>query len=87
MLTIVCLLQRYRVFKQLALAYAMKFTGKWMIERFKDLEVTIRLDFTLSDICLLHLIREARHLVRSLTWRRCPRSLRRALVSRHTARG
>jgi acyl-CoA oxidase len=30
--------QRYRLFRQLALAYAMKFTGKWMIDRFKDLE-------------------------------------------------
>ena len=30
--------QRYRVLKQMALAYTMKFTGKWMIERFKELE-------------------------------------------------
>jgi len=30
--------QRYRVFKQLALCYAMKFTGRWMTERFGELE-------------------------------------------------
>jgi len=32
-------MQRYRLFKQLALAYAMRATGKWMTERFKDLQV------------------------------------------------
>jgi len=31
-------IQRYRLFKQLALAYAIRFTGLWMIRRFKDLE-------------------------------------------------
>jgi acyl-CoA oxidase len=30
--------QRYRLFKQLALAYAMKFCGKWMVEKFAALE-------------------------------------------------
>jgi acyl-CoA oxidase len=31
-------IQRYRLLKQLALAYAMKFCGKWMVERFAALE-------------------------------------------------
>jgi hypothetical protein len=31
-------MQRYRVFKQMALAYAIKFSGKWMVDRFKELE-------------------------------------------------
>jgi len=31
--------QRYRVLKQLSLAYAIKFVGKWMVDKFKDLEV------------------------------------------------
>ena len=30
--------QQYRIFKQLALCYAIKFSGLWMIERFKSLE-------------------------------------------------
>jgi acyl-CoA oxidase len=29
--------QRYRLFRQLALAYAIKFTGKWMLSSFEDL--------------------------------------------------
>jgi len=30
--------QRYRVFRQLAMAYAIKFTGGWMVNRFQDME-------------------------------------------------
>jgi len=30
--------QQYRLFKQLALTYAIKFTGKWMLHKFGDLE-------------------------------------------------
>lgn len=30
--------QRFRIFRQIALAYAIKFTGAWMLNRFKDLE-------------------------------------------------
>jgi len=30
--------QRYRVFRQIALAYAIKFTGSWMLDRFKDMD-------------------------------------------------
>lgn len=30
--------QRYRLLKQLAMAYTLKFTGKWMIDTFKQLE-------------------------------------------------
>jgi flavocytochrome c len=30
--------QRYRLFKQLSIAYAIKFTGSWMVSKFKDLE-------------------------------------------------
>jgi hypothetical protein len=30
--------QRYRLFKQLSIAYAIKFTGSWMISKFKELE-------------------------------------------------
>eukprot|EP01114_Cavostelium_apophysatum_P005803 TRINITY_DN1697_c0_g1_i1.p1 TRINITY_DN1697_c0_g1~~TRINITY_DN1697_c0_g1_i1.p1 ORF type:complete len:698 (+),score=185.82 TRINITY_DN1697_c0_g1_i1:104-2197(+) len=32
--------QQYRLFKQLALTYAIKFTGKWMLNKFADLEGT-----------------------------------------------
>lgn len=32
--------QNYRLLKALALTYAIKFTGKWMLSRFKDLEGT-----------------------------------------------
>eukprot|EP01088_Endostelium_zonatum_P011412 TRINITY_DN25544_c0_g1_i1.p1 TRINITY_DN25544_c0_g1~~TRINITY_DN25544_c0_g1_i1.p1 ORF type:complete len:501 (-),score=105.77 TRINITY_DN25544_c0_g1_i1:98-1600(-) len=30
--------QRYRLFKQIALSYAIKFTGKWMLQSFSQLE-------------------------------------------------
>jgi acyl-CoA oxidase len=30
--------QRYRVLKQVAMAYAIKFTGSWLVNRFKDVE-------------------------------------------------
>jgi len=30
--------QQYRLFKQLALTYAIKFSGKWMLNKFSDLE-------------------------------------------------
>lgn len=30
--------QRYRLFRQLAMSYAIKFTGSWMIEQFRDME-------------------------------------------------
>jgi hypothetical protein len=41
--------QRYRLFKQLALTYALKFTGKWMIDMFKSLETE-----TTGSYLLLH---------------------------------
>jgi len=31
-------MQRYRVFKQIALAYSIKFTGTWMLQRFTTME-------------------------------------------------
>lgn len=31
-------IQRYRIIRSIALAYAMNFTGTWMLHRFKDLE-------------------------------------------------
>lgn len=31
-------MQRYRLFKQLALTYALKFTGKWMSDKFSEIE-------------------------------------------------
>eukprot|EP00298_Acanthocystis_sp_HF-20_P001728 c12163_g1_i1.p1 GENE.c12163_g1_i1~~c12163_g1_i1.p1 ORF type:complete len:696 (-),score=300.82 c12163_g1_i1:9-2096(-) len=34
--------QRYRVLKQLALTYAMKFTGNWMINRFSGVDTSMR---------------------------------------------
>eukprot|EP01096_Ripella_sp_DP13-Kostka_P008124 TRINITY_DN301_c0_g2_i3.p1 TRINITY_DN301_c0_g2~~TRINITY_DN301_c0_g2_i3.p1 ORF type:complete len:1349 (-),score=671.96 TRINITY_DN301_c0_g2_i3:116-4162(-) len=41
--------QRYRVFKQLALAYAIKFTGQWMIDRFSLLESEGKTDAPTSN--------------------------------------
>ena len=34
--------QQYRVLKQVALAYAMKCTGSWLIQRFSGLDSTMR---------------------------------------------
>jgi acyl-CoA oxidase len=34
--------QRYRVLKQLAIAYAMKFTGTWMVQSFSQIDTTMK---------------------------------------------
>jgi len=41
--------QRYRLFKQMALAYAIKFSGKWMIQSFAALEGSSTATSIISD--------------------------------------
>lgn len=45
--------QQYRIFRQLALTYAIKFTGRWMLNKFKDLEGNVQSlkdDFTVQNV-------------------------------------